>query len=224
MNKQKRLGANISHDSLPYSVRVLQKVSNRYFANIWDNLEHLSDVEEALFAMEMADENDEVVLNLNCNGGSMYVGDALLMAMRSCKANIHVVATGVTASFATFILLNADSFEISPYLEILCHSASFGSAGKMQDTKEHVDFTFKQCKKFLHEEYKYFFTTEEIDDMIENKREVYMDTEEFIERYQKRNEAILAEQQGGCSCDELQEDELISCSHNALAQALGYQA
>jgi len=194
MNKYKRLGAEINHNSLPYSVRVTQKVSHKYSANIWDTLENLSDVEEALFAMEIAEEGDEVTLNLNCNGGSMYVGDALLMAMRNCKANIHVVATGVVASFATFILLNADSFEISPYIEILCHSASFGSAGKMADTKEHVDFVFNQCKKFLHEEYKHFFTEEEIDDMIENKREVYMDIDEFITRYEQRNKTYMQEQ------------------------------
>jgi len=204
MNKHKRLGADINHNSLPYSVRVLQKVSHKYSANIWDTLENLSDVEEALFAMEIAEEGDEVTLNLNCNGGSMYVGDALLMAMRNCKANVHVVATGIIASFATFILLNADSFEISPYIEILCHSASFGSVGKMQDTKEHVDFTFKQCKKFLHEEYKYFFSEDEINDMIENKREVYMDIDEFITRYEQRNKMYIQEQLG--MDGELQED------------------
>ena len=194
MNKLKRLGADINHNSLPYSVRVTQSIKHHYSANIWDTLENLSDVEEALFAMEIAEEGDEVTLNLNCNGGSMYVGDALLMAMRNCKANVHVVATGVVASFATFILLNADSFEISPYIEILCHSASFGSAGKMADTKEHVDFVFNQCKKFLHEEYKHFFTEDEINDMIENKREVYMDIDEFITRYEQRNNAYMQEQ------------------------------
>jgi len=194
MNKLKRLGADINHNSLPYSVRVTQSIKHHYSANIWDTLENLSDVEEALFAMELAEEGDEVTLNLNCNGGCMYVGDAILQAMRNCKANVHVVATGRVASFATFILLNADSFEISPYIEILCHSASYGSGGKMQDVREHVDFTFKQCRKFLHEEYKHFFTEDEINDMIENKREVYMDIDEFIIRYEHRNKEYMQEQ------------------------------
>lgn len=191
MNTQKRLGADVNHNSLPYSVRVTQKVIHNYSANIWDTLENLSDVEEALFAMEIAEEDDTVTLNLNCNGGCMYVGDALLMAMRNCKAPIHVVATGRVASFATFILLNADSFEISPYVEILCHSAAFGSSGRMQDTKEHVDFTYEQCKKFLLNEYKYFFSEDEIIDMIENKKEIYMDTDEFIRRHNLRNACYM---------------------------------
>ncbi len=194
MNKNnKRLGADINHNSLPYSVRVTQKVQHHYSANIWDTLENLSDVEEALFAMEIAEEDDNVTLNLNCNGGCMYVGDAILLAMRNCRAPIHVVATGRVASFATFILLNADSFELSPYTEILCHSAAFGSSGRMQDTKEHVDFTYNQCKKFLLNEYKHFFTEGEIVDMIENKKEVYMDSEEFLRRYNQRNEILIAE-------------------------------
>ena len=74
----------------------------------------------------------------------------------------------------------------------------------MQDTKEHVDFTFKQCKKFLHEEYKYFFSEDEINDMIENKREVYMDIDEFITRYEQRNKMYIQEQLG--MDGELQED------------------
>lgn len=42
--------------------------------------------------------------------------------------------------------------------------------------------------------YKYFFTEEEIEDMIENKREVYMDIDEFVERYEKRNAMCIAQQ------------------------------
>lgn len=64
----------------------------------------------------------------------------------------------------------------------------------MQDVREHADFTFKQCRKFLHEEYKHFFTEEEIEDMIENKREVYMDIDEFIIRYEQRNKTYMQEQ------------------------------
>lgn len=193
--KSKRLGADVNHRTQPFSVRVTQNVAQNYIVDVWDELECLTDVEDALFALSVAEEHDTVTIQLNCSGGCMFVGDALLMAMRNCKANVHVIASGRVASFATFILLNADSFEISPYTEILCHSASFGSAGKMADTKEHVDFVFNQCKFLLEQEYRFFLTDEEIVDLIDNKREMYMTVEEFLERFEERNSKMIEEMQ-----------------------------
>lgn len=189
----KRLGAEVSAGSHPFTVRAIQKVSNTYIVDVWDVLENLTDVEDALFAMSVAEEHDQVVVNLNCDGGSLYVGDALLMAMNNCAAPVHVVASGRVASFATFVLLNADSFEISPYIEILCHSASFGSVGKMQDTLQHSEFIYTQAKKLLHEEYKHFLTEAEINRIIEDKYEHYMTAEEFSARFEKRNECMMKE-------------------------------
>lgn len=195
MNKNtKRLGAEYVNNSLPYSVKAIQRLSTDYTVNITDTLETMSDVEEVLFALNIAEEQDTVTINLNCFGGNAYVGDAVIQAMSDCKAPVRVVASGIVASFATFILLEAEQFEISPFCEILCHSASFGTHGKMQDSKEHVDFSYKQCRKLLEYYYKHFLTEDEIDDMIVNKREIWMDTEEFVTRYEKRNQAYIEEQ------------------------------
>ena len=195
MNKNsKRLGAEINHNSLPYSVRAVQRISTDYSVSIIDTIETMSDVEDVLFALGIAEEQDTVTINLNCNGGNIYVGDSIIHAMNNCKAPVRVIASGVVASFATFILLEASQFEISPFCEILCHSASFGSYGKMHDTKEHVDFSYKQCKRLLEHYYRHFLTEEEIEDMVVNKREIWMDSDEFVTRYEKRNQAYLEEQ------------------------------
>ena len=195
MNKNnKRLGAEINHNSLPYSVRTVQRISTDYSVSIIDTIETMSDVEDVLFALSIAEEQDTVTINLNCNGGNVYVGDSIIHAMNNCKAPVRVIASGVVASFATFILLEANQFEISPFCEILCHSASFGSYGKMHDTKEHVDFSYKQCKRLLEHYYRHFLTEEEINDMVVNKREIWMDADEFVTRYEKRNQAYLEEQ------------------------------
>ena len=125
--KQPRMGAELSTTSIPFSVRATQEVSNHYIVDVWDTLENLSDVEELLFVLGVAKEEDRVTLHLNCRGGSAYVGDAIMLAMNNCEAQIHVQASGTVASFATFILLNCDSFEISPFCDVLCHSATFGA-------------------------------------------------------------------------------------------------
>ena len=142
-----RMGAELSQTSIPFSVRATQEVSNHYIVDIWDTLENLSDVEELLFVLGIAKEEDRVTIHLNCLGGSNSVGDAIMLAMNNCAAEIHVQASGIIASFATFILLNCDSFEISPFANVLCHSCSYSSYGKMAESKQYSDFAYAQCDK-----------------------------------------------------------------------------
>lgn len=203
----KKFGADVSHTSVPFSVRATQRVSTRYVVDCWDTLENLTDVEEALFAMSIAEEHDEVVLNLNCDGGSHYVGDAIIFAMMNCRAPVHVVASGRVASYGTFILLSASSFEISPFTDILCHSASFGWGGKMQDTKEAVEFQYSQAEKMIRYYYKHFMTEEEINRLIHDKYEHFMTVDEFIERFERRNELMNAEMENSCECGECEIEE-----------------
>lgn len=186
---KKRFGLPIAGDALPFSVQVVEQTSRNYICNVFGVLEHLSDVEETLMALDMAEETDFVTIRLNSIGGAHDVGDALIMAMNSCKAPIHVVASGVIASYATFVLLSAHSYELSPFTDILCHSASFGYGGKMKETKEAIDFQYKQAEKMIRHYYEGFFTPEEIDRII-GGFEHFMDAEEFSERYENRNKTI----------------------------------
>ena len=201
----KRFGADVSQTSVPFSVRATQLVSTHYICDVFDTLENLTDIEDTLFVLGIAEEHDQVTIRLNCLGGSHVVGDALIMAMNQCKAHIHAEVSGIVASYATFILLQVDSFVISPFTDFLCHGASFGFGGKMSDTKAHIDFTHNQSTKMLHYYYEHFMTPEEIDRII-NGYEHYMDCDEWIERFNRRNEA-LASQQEECEC--CQQEEII---------------
>lgn len=180
-----RLGAEVSQFSVPFSVRATQEVSNHFIVDIWDTLENLSDVEELLFVLGVAKDEDRVTIHLNCQGGSAYVGDAIMLAMTNCNAEIHVQASGIVASFATFILLNCDSFEISPFCQLLCHSASYSSYGKMAESKQYSDFSYSQCEKMLRHYYEGFLTQEELDRIINQGYEHWMTSEEFVERFKK---------------------------------------
>lgn len=202
----KQFGADVSPNSLPFSVRATQQVSTHYICDIFDVLENLSDIEETLFVLGIAEEQDQVTIRLNCQGGAHTVGDALIMAMINCAAPIHIQASGVVASYATFILLQADSFELSPFADILCHSASFGYGGKMTETKEAVDFQYKQAEKLIRHYYQHFFTEEELEKII-GGYEHFMDASEFIERWNIRNEALVGEVEQNCPCGNCEIDE-----------------
>lgn len=189
----KKMGMDISYDQMPFPVTVSQRVSNTYHCDIKDVLTNLSDVDNVLTAMRMATEDDEIIIYLNCLGGSASVLSSVLMAMDKCEAPIHVEVSGTCASAATFILLNAASFEVADDTEFLFHAPSYGSAGEMADVKRHVDFVHKQSDKLLRTHYKYFFSEEEITKIIEDKFQWWMGSDEFIERYKKRNELMAEE-------------------------------
>jgi ATP-dependent protease ClpP protease subunit len=170
-NKQIRnvrtFGADFSQTTTPFSVYAATRQSVDYVVNLWDCLETLSDIDEALMVLQLASEDDTVTLRLNMDGGSHSVGDALIQAMQSCKCEVHVIASGRIASYGTFILLSADSFEISEFATIMCHAASFGSFGKQGTVKEHVMFEHDQCVKMIKHYYKYFLTEAEITRLLE---------------------------------------------------------
>lgn len=205
-----RLGAEVSQLSVPFSVRATQKVSTHYIVDLWDTLENLSDVEELLFVLGIAEKQDQITIHLNCQGGSAYVGDAIMLAMNNCEAEIHVQASGTVASFATFILLNCDSFEISPFCQILCHSASYGSYGKMTESKQYSDFSYSQCEKMLHHYYEGFLTQEELDRIINQGFEHWMTSEDFVERF--KNMVEYREKQMREAFNEAQSEEPCNCS------------
>ena len=206
-----RYGADISQLSVPFSVRATQEVSTNYIIDLWDTLENLTDIEEAVFVLGIAKEEDTVTINLNSDGGSHYVGDALLLAMNNCLAEIHVRASGRICSYATFVLLACDSFEISPFCQILCHSASFGVYAKMGETKQRLEFEYKQCEDMIRYYYEGFLSDEEITRIINQGYEHWMDSKEFVERFQKMVEYRQAKldilQQG----DEDDDEEPSSC-------------
>jgi len=204
-NKQIRnvrtFGADFSQTTTPFSVYAATRQSVDYVVNLWDCLETLSDIDEALMVLQLASEDDTVTLRLNMDGGSHSVGDALIQAMQSCKCEVHVIASGRIASYGTFILLSADSFEISEFATIMCHAASFGSFGKQGAVKEHVMFEHDQCVKMIKHYYKYFLTEAEITRLLEEGHDLWLTAEQFIERFQQRNK-LLAAEQDTCDCEE----------------------
>ena len=206
----KRFGTEILPNAAPFSVRATQHISTHYICDVFGAFESLSDIEETLFVLGIAEEHDSVTIRLNSSGGQHTVGDALIMAMRNCAASIHIQASGILASYATFVLLQADSFEISPFADILCHSASFGYGGKMSETKDAIDFQYRQAEKMIKHYYEGFFSEEEIERII-GGYEHFMTVEEFVERFQARNEYLgsLEEEEYECGQCDVEKEEQV---------------
>jgi ATP-dependent protease ClpP protease subunit len=235
-HKRPRFGSDIGATSLhPFSVTVDVEALH-YKINIKSILEAPEEMIYAIEVLEQANEKDTVTIHLSTGGGSIDSVDSLILAMAKCKGHIHIVGSGTIASAGTFVLLSGDTIELSPYTSILFHSASFGTYGEVQDVIEYTQFVQKQTNKLVYDYYKPLFSEEELHDMLVNKRQIWMDAEEFTERYEKALQTIEAEVKAeiaamsdkGCSSPKQEPESLYTYEElikmptkKAMLEALG---
>lgn len=159
-----------------------------------------SDIEDAELYAEFADtliaagENDVVSIYFNTSGGSASTMVQLINLMRNCKAHIDGYLVGTASSAGSFLLLNCDNIYVGEYTEMLVHTVSFGSGGDYPSVKAHVDHVGKQAEKLIKETYKYFLTEEEINDVLVNNRQMFLDSEEINRRLDVREKLMLKDQ------------------------------
>jgi ATP-dependent protease ClpP protease subunit len=159
-----------------------------------DLLHTITDPEQfsdGIKALEMADEQIGVEINLQCRGGDLGATDRFIQAMRKCKGHIHICASGIVASAGTFVLLEADSFELSENFAALCHNGSMGNGGNFNEYAVKAEFDVKYMKKALVETYAGFFSREELEDMLKGV-DIWLDADQWLIRHQARNEYMKA--------------------------------
>lgn len=73
--------------------------------------------------------DEEVILNINSNGGDIYAGAEIYTKLREYKGKITANIVGMAASSASFIAMAADHIFISPMGQMMIHNASAGTGG-----------------------------------------------------------------------------------------------
>lgn len=189
-----RMGSEVGNGYInPFVVSAEQQVQVKYKCRLYGAYDSSEDFLYTLEVLEMAEEHDIVELHVQGPGGSLDAVITLLHAMDKCKCPVHVIATGSLASAATFPILAADSYELHQFTSFMFHSASFGVAPqKTHDVIEEAIHNWKQCERIIRDMYEGFFTTEELDSMLQG-RTFWMDAQEFTERYAERNKILEAE-------------------------------
>ena len=138
-------------------------------------------------SVESLSEGDLVYLSVNSYGGYLDGAIAIINAMRSTDANVHVCIDGVAASAASLIALAAPSVSVSEYASMMIHAATFGAFGKQSDVISHASFVDKQVKGLMQDIYKDFLTEDEFKEVIVG-REIWLDSSDIVQRLERRNE------------------------------------
>lgn len=171
----------------PFDVSYMPEKIGKFIIDIDKPIEEVSQFNDAIRVLEVADEDNPVQINLQTPGGSLDATDALIHAMRKCKGHIHIVATGGVHSCGTLILLEADSFELSDNFNSLIHNGSLGTGRvNLNEYVSQTAFAAKWMPNVFRKAYEGFLTEEEIDGMLKGQ-DLWLDADGWMARWNMRN-------------------------------------
>ena len=132
--------------------------------------------------------DDTVKIYLNSYGGDLFTAIQFLRVLSECNGEVIVSVEGACMSAATLILLAADSVEITPHSSIMIHNYSSGTFGKGSEMHWQIQHERKWSENLFSEVYEDFLTTKETKEVLDGK-DIWLDSDEVIERLQYRSKA-----------------------------------
>jgi len=158
-----------------------------FTVDIYDYIESPTQFADMIDALNLMEQDDEMIVNLQSGGGCLSTTDTILHAMRKTKGKVHFVATGFNASAATILLLDAPSFELSEDFSALIHCGSLSDGGNFNEYRQSAGFHIKRMENLLRNTYAGFLTEDEIDSMLDGK-DILLDAQQWCERHEQRNQ------------------------------------
>lgn len=136
--------------------------------------------------LDAAQEHDVIELHLNTPGGSVFTAIQFRNMISCTQAHVVAICHGRVASAGTMLALSCPEIVVMPNTFFMIHAASWGTWGSQSGVKDEVDFTDECLWELTHDFYDGFLTSDEIEDIIINKREMWMNTDEIGERLEAK--------------------------------------
>lgn len=172
-----------------------EKTKPYSYPTAYDHVLHFnSEIDAPEYYAEFADtliaagENDTVSIYFATGGGRDDTMIVIMNLIRNCKARVLGYLIADASSAGSFILLNCDEIYVGDHVDMLVHAGSYGSGGDYATVKAHTEHNWKKTKKLLEETYKYFLTDDEINDVLVNNRQMFLDSEEINRRLSIRTQ------------------------------------
>lgn len=201
-DEEEQVGTNVQHIYLPYFENT--QTSRCIKAYLDENIKEAKYYRNWIQSVESLGESDLVYLSVNSYGGYLDGAIAIINAIKTTDASVHVCIDGVAASAASLIALAAPSVSVSPYASMMIHAATFGAFGKQSDVISHASFVDKQVKTIMNDIYRDFLTETEFQEVIVG-REIWFDADEIVARLKRRQELQEARAKAEEEAEEQQE-------------------
>lgn len=150
-------------------VKLLSQEEIRYQEStytLWGEIPHRYDSFFDLFkALDDAIEGDVINIELESPGGSCAVGFKLIHSIRQSRACVNMIVSGDNCSMGSLLAISGHSLTMFEGASLMFHTFSYGSIGKSDEVKKHVDQTDAALKSRIAKVMLPFFTQKEIDKM-----------------------------------------------------------
>lgn len=147
---------------------------------------------ELLYCLDSMQEHDTLTMHINSGGGRLDSSMQLVSAMNDCQGKVTAVVSGMAASGASLIALQAPNIIITPNSQMMLHNASYGVYGKEGEILSEVKFSEKYLDKVIHQAYDGFLTETEIKH-LKIGQDFYFDSAEIMGRLEKRQKVYEAQ-------------------------------
>lgn len=149
-----------------------------------------------------ASEGDTITFHMSSGGGWIYTALTLARWIQATDAYTVAILEGENASASGILILACDAVAVHPHSTLMCHSSQFGYSGMQDHVRGYVEFADKQLIKIANDVYEGFLTEEEIENITFGSKEIWMGSEEIIERLERRQELRDQEKENECDSDE----------------------
>ena len=143
-------------------------------------------------------EFDVIEFEINSGGGQRDGLVQILSALDRTDATSIAYLNGSVHSAASMLALSCSEVQVSKYANMLCHGVSYGVGGKGSDIYSNVLHEQKIVTELFEAIYRGFLSPEEIKSCIDG-REIWLDSDQIVERLVKRQELLGVTQDGMCN-------------------------
>lgn len=194
-------------ESLDFNIK--QEVLTRSIMSVYidEGIKEASYYRYVSRAINELTEDDTLQFFINSPGGDFSGLSTLLSSMDYSACNTLAVIQGDCSSAASMLALSCHEIQVSPLASMLVHFVSYGSAGAASHIKAHVDHTQKVTEGVFRNIYEGFLTEEEIISCIEQDRQIWLDSEQIIQRLENRLEYFKSKAEDTENTEEDEEDE-----------------
>lgn len=156
---------------------------------------------ELLQLLDAATENDLVRIVINNCGGQAGTCVQLVDHVRNCRAPVIGVLSGNAFSAAGIIFAACSGHEVADHSMLMIHHAVGYVEGKYSDMTKYITAVNKRTRSLYEDVFEHFLTKEELDDVFKGE-ELWLTSEEVIERLMKRGETLQKEQESKSKQDQ----------------------
>lgn len=131
---------------------------------------------------QLPEDNSDIVLEVNSNGGLVTVGSEIYTALRNYKGKVTAEITGMAASAASVAVMGADKIVMSPTAQMMVHKALFNWVSGNSDDLDKASNALKSSDKAIVNAYvaKTGLSEDEIMDLMRN--ETFMSAQDAVEK------------------------------------------